>query len=92
MHVHAFIEEMEQLAPPELAEDFDAGKIGLIVEGRKTMRTVCCALDATPSVVKRAVARTRGYARCPPYAALDPGDCAHRRAPPHSCGICSRPA
>jgi putative NIF3 family GTP cyclohydrolase 1 type 2 len=31
MHVHAFIEEMEHLAPPELAEDFDAEKIGLIV-------------------------------------------------------------
>jgi dinuclear metal center YbgI/SA1388 family protein len=56
MHVRAFIEEMEQLAPPHLAEDFDAGKIGLIVEGKTTVDTVCCALDATPSVVKRAVA------------------------------------
>jgi dinuclear metal center YbgI/SA1388 family protein len=56
MHVRAFIEEMEQLAPPCLAEDFDAGKIGLIVEGRTTIDSVCCALDATPSVVKRAVA------------------------------------
>ena len=34
MHVHAFIEEMERLAPPDLAEDFDAEKIGLVVEGR----------------------------------------------------------
>ncbi len=56
MHVHAFIEEMEQLAPPHLAEDFDAGKIGLVVEGKTRVETVCCALDATPSVVKRAVA------------------------------------
>ena len=56
MHVRAFIDEMERLAPPDLAEDFDAGKIGLIVEGRTTINTVCCALDATPSVVKRAVA------------------------------------
>jgi len=56
MHVRAFIEEMERLAPPYLAEDFDAGKIGLIVEGKTTIETVCCALDATPSVVKRAVA------------------------------------
>ncbi|MDD1683016.1 MAG: Nif3-like dinuclear metal center hexameric protein [Methanoregula sp.] len=56
MHVRAFIDEMERLAPPDLAEEFDAGKIGLIVEGRTTINTVCCALDATPSVVKRAVA------------------------------------
>ncbi len=56
MHLRAFIEEMEQLAPPELAEDFDTGKIGLIVEGKETIDTVCCALDATPFVVKRAVA------------------------------------
>jgi putative NIF3 family GTP cyclohydrolase 1 type 2 len=60
MHVLAFIEEMEQLAPPCLAEDFDAGRIGLIVEGKTTIDTVCCALDATPSVVKRAVAAHAG--------------------------------
>jgi dinuclear metal center YbgI/SA1388 family protein len=60
MHVLTFIEEMEQLAPPSLAEDFDAGKIGLIVEGKTTVDTVCCALDATPSVVKRAVAAHAG--------------------------------
>jgi dinuclear metal center YbgI/SA1388 family protein len=60
MHVLTFIEEMEQLAPPHLAEDFDAGKIGLIVEGKTEIDTVCCALDATPSVVKRAVAAHAG--------------------------------
>jgi dinuclear metal center YbgI/SA1388 family protein len=51
---------MERLAPPHLAEDFDAGKIGLIVEGKTEIDTVCCALDATPSVVKRAVAAHAG--------------------------------
>lgn len=56
MHMRAFIGEMERLAPSHLAEDFDAGKIGLIVEGSPTIDTICCALDATPSVVKRAVA------------------------------------
>jgi dinuclear metal center YbgI/SA1388 family protein len=56
MHVRAFIEEMERLAPPGLAEDFDAGRIGLIVEGKTKIDTICCALDATPSVVKRATA------------------------------------
>jgi len=55
MHVRAFIEEMEQLAPPDLAEDFDSGKIGLIAEGRADIVRVCCALDATPYVVHQAV-------------------------------------
>ncbi len=56
MHVRAFIDAMERVAPPGLAEDFDAGKIGLIVEGTSSVETVCCALDATPAVVARAVA------------------------------------
>jgi len=55
MHVRAFIEEMERLAPPALAEEFDFGRIGLVVEGRPDIGTVCCALDATASVVRRAV-------------------------------------
>ncbi|WP_321507569.1 Nif3-like dinuclear metal center hexameric protein [uncultured Methanoregula sp.] len=55
MDLITFIAEMEQLAPPELAEDFDAGKIGLIVEGKRTLKTICCALDATPAVVKKAI-------------------------------------
>ena len=55
MHVGAFIEAMEQLAPPGLAEEFDAGKIGLVVEGKEEILRVCCALDATPFVVKQAV-------------------------------------
>jgi len=55
MHVRAFIEEMEQLAPPDLADDFDAGKIGLVVEGREEILRVCCALDVTPYVIKKAV-------------------------------------
>lgn len=54
MHLRAFIEEMERLAPPDLAEDFDGGKIGLIVEGRTDISRVCCALDATPLVVHKA--------------------------------------
>src|SRR4030042_4445272 len=55
MHVRAFIEEMERLAPPDLAEDFDTGKIGLVVEGREDILRICCALDATPFVVQQAV-------------------------------------
>jgi dinuclear metal center YbgI/SA1388 family protein len=56
MHVRAFTEEMERLAPPACAEEFDEGRIGLIVEGKKEITTICCALDATPAVVKAAVA------------------------------------
>ncbi len=56
MHVRTFIEGMERLAPPELAEEFDAGKIGLVVEGMTEIANVFCALDATPFVVKQAVA------------------------------------
>lgn len=56
MHVRAFTEEMERLAPPDLAEDFDAGRIGLIVEGRPEIQRVACALDATPVVIKAAIA------------------------------------
>jgi putative NIF3 family GTP cyclohydrolase 1 type 2 len=56
MHIRAFAEEMEALAPPALAEEFDAGRIGLVVEGRPEIDKVCCALDATPAVVRQAVA------------------------------------
>ncbi|MGA2162409.1 MAG: Nif3-like dinuclear metal center hexameric protein [Methanoregula sp.] len=56
MHMRAFAEEMDALAPPALAEEFDTGKIGLVVEGRPEIDNVCCALDATPAVVRQAVA------------------------------------
>ena len=56
MHVHAFTEEMELLAPSALAEEFDAGRIGLVVEGKEEITKICCALDATLSVVRTAAA------------------------------------
>jgi len=55
MHVRDFTAEMEALAPPSLAEEFDCGRIGLIVEGTPEIHTVCCALDATPRVVREAL-------------------------------------
>jgi len=55
MHVRDFTAEMEALAPPSLAEEFDTGRIGLIVEGEPEIHTVCCALDATPRVVRAAL-------------------------------------
>lgn len=55
MDLEEFIADLERIAPPELAEEFDTGKIGLIVEGNHAIGTVACALDATPAVVKKAV-------------------------------------
>jgi len=52
MEIGEFIREMERLAPPELADEFDEGKIGLIIEGKSQIENVCCALDATPHVVR----------------------------------------
>jgi putative NIF3 family GTP cyclohydrolase 1 type 2 len=56
MQLRAFAEEMEALAPPSLAEEFDTGRIGLVIEGKPEISRVCCALDATPVVVRQAVA------------------------------------
>jgi dinuclear metal center YbgI/SA1388 family protein len=56
MHIRAFLEEMERLAPSFLADDSDHERIGLIIEGRPEITKVCCALDPTPGVVGRAVA------------------------------------
>lgn len=56
MDIGAFIREMKQIAPPELAELWDANRIGLVIEGRDEIERVCCALDATPAVVAGAIA------------------------------------
>ncbi len=55
MDIARFVTVMEQVAPPELAEDYDAGRIGLVVEGTDEIGTVCCALDATERVAEAAV-------------------------------------
>lgn len=55
MHIGAFMEEMERVAPPDLAEEYDGNRIGLIVEGKTTIHRICCALDATPDVVRQAI-------------------------------------
>ena len=49
------IQELEMIAPPETAEAFDTGKIGLIIEGSQEVHTVCTALDLTPEVVRMAI-------------------------------------
>lgn len=60
MDLRSFIREMEELAPPALAEEFDCGRIGLVVEGLTEFDTVCCALDATPHVVREAIRARAG--------------------------------
>jgi len=50
-----FIRMMETIAPPSLAEDFDIERIGLVLEGKEEIGCICTALDATPTVVERAV-------------------------------------
>ncbi|HQN92394.1 MAG TPA: Nif3-like dinuclear metal center hexameric protein, partial [Methanoculleus sp.] len=55
MDIKDFIAAMEEAAPPDLAEEYDEGRIGLIVEGRSEIEEVCCALDATERVVNAAV-------------------------------------
>ncbi|KQC04682.1 MAG: NGG1p interacting factor NIF3 [Methanoculleus sp. SDB] len=55
MEIHRFIAEMERIAPPELADAYDEGRIGLVVEGSPDISRVCCALDATPAVVGEAI-------------------------------------
>jgi putative NIF3 family GTP cyclohydrolase 1 type 2 len=55
MDIHEFISGMENVAPPGLAEEFDTGRIGLIVEGKPDITRVFCALDASPGVIENAV-------------------------------------
>jgi putative NIF3 family GTP cyclohydrolase 1 type 2 len=59
MDIREFISGMEEIAPPALADEFDLGRIGLVVEGRKDIGRVFCSLDATPHAVGEAV---RGHA------------------------------
>jgi dinuclear metal center YbgI/SA1388 family protein len=54
------IRDLERLAPPELADAEDKGRIGLIIEGKEEFGTACAALDVTPGVVARAVGSGAG--------------------------------
>jgi dinuclear metal center YbgI/SA1388 family protein len=56
MDIDQFIRTMEHIAPSDLAEEYDEGRIGLVVEGTRDIGKVVCALDATPRVVEAAVA------------------------------------
>lgn len=55
MHRDEIIRDLESFAPPELAEAFDQGRIGLIIEGKSDIEVVCTCLDVTPGVVSQAI-------------------------------------
>jgi dinuclear metal center YbgI/SA1388 family protein len=55
MDIRAVIRDLEEIAPPEYAEEMDAGRIGLIIEGKPEVTTIACALDATPLVIDHAL-------------------------------------
>jgi len=55
MQRDGIIRELGHLAPRELADAEDAGRIGLIIEGRTDVGDICTALDVTPRVVARTV-------------------------------------
>ena len=55
MDIANFINILNDIAPPEFAEDFDDNKIGLVIEGRRKIETIACALDATEYTVSKAV-------------------------------------
>jgi dinuclear metal center YbgI/SA1388 family protein len=49
------IRDLEDCAPMDLAEPFDNGKIGLIIEGKLEIETICTCLDVTLEVVRQAI-------------------------------------
>ncbi len=54
MEIRQFVQQMEALAPPALAEACDEGRIGLVVEGARRADAVVVALDATVRVAEQA--------------------------------------
>ncbi|HYB59400.1 MAG TPA: Nif3-like dinuclear metal center hexameric protein [Candidatus Acidoferrales bacterium] len=55
MHLDSLIESLEAIAPPELADPIDDGRIGLVSRGRKEVNSIAVALDPTKKVIERAV-------------------------------------
>ena len=55
MDLNSLIETLEAIAPPQLAEPIDDGRIGLIARGRDEANSVAVALDPTENVIQKAV-------------------------------------
>lgn len=54
MELIKVVEILEEIAPPELAEDFDEGRIGLILNLENNIDRIAVALDANSYVLKKA--------------------------------------
>ncbi len=54
MQLSNIIPVLEEIAPPELAEDFDAGRIGLTLDLENDVHKIAVALDPTEYVLNRA--------------------------------------
>lgn len=52
MHLKEIINQLETIAPPSLAEDFDIGRIGLVLERGNDIQKIAVALDPTDFVLK----------------------------------------
>ncbi|MCX9086851.1 MAG: Nif3-like dinuclear metal center hexameric protein, partial [Candidatus Methanoperedens sp.] len=54
MLLNEIIRMLETIAPPSLAEDFDNGRIGLVLDRSNDIKKIAVALDPTDSVLKEA--------------------------------------
>ncbi len=54
MNLRELIPILESIAPPELSEDFDTGRIGLVLDRAADIRKIAVALDPTDYVLKEA--------------------------------------
>lgn len=55
MNLKDIITLLESIAPPALAEDFDTGRIGLVLDRTAKVRKIAVSLDPTDHVLKEAV-------------------------------------
>lgn len=55
MKLIEIVQVLEDIAPPELADDFDKGRIGLILGLKDEVNRIAVALDANSYVLKKAV-------------------------------------
>lgn len=54
MELIKVVEILEEIAPPELADDFDEGRIGLILNLENSIDRIAVALDSSSYVLKKA--------------------------------------
>ncbi len=54
MELAKIVKILEEIAPPELANDFDEGRIGLILDLENDVERITVALDANPYTLKKA--------------------------------------